>query len=388
MGWTYNTLNPHAETDAPTIAAVGVTFTTASFIIICLRMYVRGFMIKAVGVDDWVIVATWPCSLGFLLVSLLRKSNVNRLRDTIEADAGNRNEMGTWTSTSRRYAGQEHLQLRSGKILIYSSGIALILTISKLQYAGAPFYISSIWGFKLSLLFSFLRIAAEKKYKIAIIGLMVACTIFNLCFLIIQLNLCIPAAKQWDPSITTGHCLAAVPFYTSMASITIVFDVLIMLTPFPMLLNSRLPNRKKVAILGIFSLGTFVTAIQIIRILSIKSLANYIDSSKLIMWSMVENNLGIMAASIPPLAPLFRSFRDKSSKGNSRTTIPARASTYILQSMRPHKDGLLELGRGNDGSQSYSNTITGGTTQGTSDEFTRDSTILRTTEVTVEKHGV
>ena len=50
MGWTYNTLNPHAETDAPTIAAVGITFTTASFIIICLRMYVRGFMIKAVGV--------------------------------------------------------------------------------------------------------------------------------------------------------------------------------------------------------------------------------------------------------------------------------------------------------------------------------------------------
>lgn len=49
MGWTYNTLNPHAETDASTIAAVGIVFTTASFIIICLRMYVRGFMIKAIG---------------------------------------------------------------------------------------------------------------------------------------------------------------------------------------------------------------------------------------------------------------------------------------------------------------------------------------------------
>lgn len=160
-----------------------------------------------------------------------------------------------------------------------------------------------------------------------------------------------------------------------------------MLTPFPMLLKSHLPTRKKVALLGIFSLGSFVTAIQIIRILTIKSLANYIDSSKLIMWSMVENNLGIMAASIPPLAPLFRSFRDKSSKGNSRTPMPGRASSYILQSMRPNKDGLLELGRGNDGSQSYSNTITGGTTHNNSDELLRDSTIMRTTEVTVEKHG-
>ncbi|TVY18528.1 hypothetical protein LARI1_G004162 [Lachnellula arida] len=352
MGWTYNTLNPHAETNASTIAAVGIVFTTASFIIICLRIYVRGFMIKALGADDWIIVFTWPCSLGFLIVTLLQ---------------------------TRWGLGLQHLADMPDEN-IFNFGV--------LQYAGAPFYISSIWGFKISLLFSFLRIAAEKKYKVAIITLMVACTIFNLCFLIVQLNLCIPAAAQWDPSITNGHCLAAVPFYTSMASITIIFDVLIMLTPFPMLLNSRLPTRKKVAILGIFSLGSFVTAIQIIRILSIKSLANYIDSSKLIMWSMVENNLGIMVASIPPLAPLFRSFRDKSSKGNSRTPMPGRASSYILHSMRPNKDGLLELGRGNDGSESYSNTITGGTMHNNSDELLRDSTIMRTTEVTVEKNDL
>lgn len=32
-------------------------------------------------------------------------------------------------------------------------------------------------------------------------------------------------AKQWDPKITVGKCLPAVPFYTSMASLTICFDV-------------------------------------------------------------------------------------------------------------------------------------------------------------------
>jgi hypothetical protein len=32
-------------------------------------------------------------------------------------------------------------------------------------------------------------------------------------------------AKQWDPKITWGKCLPAVNFYTGMASLTICFDV-------------------------------------------------------------------------------------------------------------------------------------------------------------------
>ena len=84
MGWTYNTLNPDAKTSAPVIAAVGITFTTLSFMVVALRMYVRGWMIKAIGigetstaleegkgcftdepdVDDWIIVVTWVSFLG------------------------------------------------------------------------------------------------------------------------------------------------------------------------------------------------------------------------------------------------------------------------------------------------------------------------------------
>lgn len=48
---------------------------------------------------------------------------------------------------------------------------------------------------------------------------------FHLSFLLVQVNLCQPARKQWDPAVTWGSCIPGVPFYTSMASITIVFDV-------------------------------------------------------------------------------------------------------------------------------------------------------------------
>lgn len=55
MGWTYNTVDD-AATNAPAIAAVGITFTTLSFVVVALRMYVRGWMIKAIGAGElgWV----------------------------------------------------------------------------------------------------------------------------------------------------------------------------------------------------------------------------------------------------------------------------------------------------------------------------------------------
>ncbi|RFU28978.1 hypothetical protein B7463_g7354, partial [Scytalidium lignicola] len=339
MGWTFNTANPDAETNAPTIAAVGITFTAFSFIIVCLRMYVRGFLIKAVGIET-----KWGLGL-------------QHLSDMPDAN-------------------------------IYNFGL--------LQFIGAPFYISSILGFKLALLFSFLRIVVATSYRYALIGIMVACCAFHFCFLVVQINLCNPVAKQWDPKITTGYCITAVPFYTSMASLTIMFDVIIMLSPFPLLIKSRIPTRKKFALLALFSLGIFISIIQIIRILTIRSLANYIDSSQLIMWSMVENNLGIIVSCIPTLAPLVKYFRE-GSKGYSSNTAQSRTRgngglSYNLRNMKSGTHGHVTLGSHNDMSDLGQNgenmtAVVGGThMDNSSEEFIirdKDKRIQATTEVTV-----
>lgn len=67
-----------------------------------------------------------------------------------------------------------------------------------------------------------------------------------------------------------------------------------MLLPFPVLLRSHIQKRKKLVLLGLLGLGVFITIIQVIRIRTIKNLANYLDSASLIMWSTVENNMGII----------------------------------------------------------------------------------------------
>jgi hypothetical protein len=123
-----------------------------------------------------------------------------------------------------------------------------------------------------------------------------------------------------------------------------------MILPFPVLVKSQIQKRKKFALLGLLTLGTFITIIQVVRIQTVKNLANYLDSSKLIMWSTVENNLGIIVASIPTLAPLFKYYAEKTQKSSTaKSASQSRSrSLYALKSLRSTRQESLPLGSGVD----------------------------------------
>jgi hypothetical protein len=161
-----------------------------------------------------------------------------------------------------------------------------------------------------------------------------------------------------------------------------------MLLPFPVLLHSQIQNRKKVVLLGLLALGTFITIIQVIRIRTVRNLANYLDSSSLIMWSAVENNMGIIVASVPTLAPLFKYFADrKTNSGNSGYW--SRPSVYVLKSRT--RQGSIPLG-----SVGHHTSHVRGPSEGGSEEYIMGDVahITKKTEVTVSsaegkrEHGI
>jgi hypothetical protein len=52
MGWTYNTADSVAN-DGPQITAVAIALTSASLSFLLLRLYVRVWMIKAIGAGTY-----------------------------------------------------------------------------------------------------------------------------------------------------------------------------------------------------------------------------------------------------------------------------------------------------------------------------------------------
>ncbi|KAK8849111.1 integral membrane protein [Apiospora arundinis] len=227
-----------------------------------------------------------------------------------------------------------------------------------IQFISAPFYIISVLCFKLSLLFSYLRIIPGRRWRITIITVAVGCIMFHFIYLVVQMSRCLPPGAAWSPSIATGFCVAPVPFFISMASITMVFDLVVMFLPFPTLWQSRIQKRRKAVLLGLFATGLFITVIQIVRIQTIKNPADFLDPSKLVMWSYIEANLAIVVVCVPTLSPLATYFAEIKTSRTGTTTgtwtgsrgtraataapVPSSSSSsaYALQPWRP--DGAAE----------------------------------------------
>lgn len=84
-----------------------------------------------------------------------------------------------------------------------------------------------------------------------------------------------------------------VPFYFALAGTSIGLDLIIIALPLPVLWKLQLRLKQKIILAGLFTLGFFVTVIQIIRIFTVKDLKTYTDSKNIVIWSCVEISLGV-----------------------------------------------------------------------------------------------
>lgn len=106
----------------------------------------------------------------------------------------------------------------------YASSLHL-LPVEKLQAdLGTPSYVVALYGFKMSLLLSYLRFIPGT-FRIVSQVVIVLCTMAHIAFLCIFLLTCVPVQMMWDSTVTEGKCIDGVAFYMSFSSITIIFDV-------------------------------------------------------------------------------------------------------------------------------------------------------------------
>ncbi|KAK5995367.1 hypothetical protein PT974_03771 [Cladobotryum mycophilum] len=323
MAWAYNTPDGTAN-NAPTIVAVALSVTILALISLLLRLYVRIFMLKNMGLDDWIIIVAWIGGCGYTVATIV--------------------------------------QTKWGLGLVHIDDMPdqNIINFGVMQYIGAPFYVIGIWGFKVSLLVSYVRLVPPH-YRIVPIIVASITTAAHVAFILVFLFMCSPIDKIWKP-LVPGHCVEQVTFYLTFSSLTIIFDVVTLVLPFPVLVKLQMKLRKKLVLLGLFALGIFVTIVQIIRIQTIESLSDYLDSAESIKWSIVETAVGIIIACVPTLAPLVKSFaeRTRNTSGGSGSAglrvspigggsgSGSEFAHNPLQSWRGAKSGMKCLGTGVD----------------------------------------
>lgn len=269
--WIHNgTEHLDAISDYRTILGVCIVLPIITTLIVLMRLYTRGHILHSLGFDDWVILASALCAIVY---------------------------SGLCIGQSRWGLGLP-LQLRPKPNLNEYSVI---------NFTGRPFYMVGILGFKVALCWAYLRIlkaSPNPHYKILILIVMAGAIIGHLAGTLILIFQCKPVQKSWQPQ-TKGKCMPNDATFYGLAAVTIFFDVIIFFLPIPLLLKLNINLKKKIALCCVFLLGLLTTVCSIMRMVQILTIARTGNSTMLVLWGVIELNVGIILTCIPTLGPLF-----------------------------------------------------------------------------------
>lgn len=126
---------------------------------------------------------------------------------------------------------------------------------------------------------------------------------------------CNPIPAAWNLAITNKKCVNINAFYLANAATNIATDLMTYCLPWNTVRKLQVPRRQKMAVGVMLGLGLFACVSSIIRITYIPQMLQSTDPTYVISgamyWSVIETNIGILAASIPSFKALVKRFLPK-----------------------------------------------------------------------------
>ncbi|KAH7304442.1 hypothetical protein B0I35DRAFT_329575, partial [Stachybotrys elegans] len=182
-------------------------------------------------------------------------------------------------------------------------------TIFQLFYIAQILYVLVQVTAKVSILVLFSRIFPATWLQRAIITFGVFLVGHGLIYMLVVILQCLPVNAVWGRTIT-GKCLDITAITVSGAIFSIVEDIVIFALPIKEVFQLRLTMQKRIALILMFSVGSFACVTSIMRLKYTVSFANSLDSTwdsvDVVNWSIIEVACAIICASLPTLRPLLR----------------------------------------------------------------------------------
>ncbi|KAJ0116987.1 hypothetical protein J7T55_003402 [Diaporthe amygdali] len=285
------------------IIACAVLTWLISALVVGSRMYLRGHLMKLLGAEDWVILASLFFSLaqsiGFI----------------IEASFG---------------LGRHSLAIPPENYvpMLEASWFTIL------------FYASSLSLSKISVLLLYLRTLTYDWTRKILLGFLVVVIVTSAVNLILDFTACIPLDAFWDFEVQARYCHSNEVYY-ALTGLQIGTDFLIFLLPLPVVWSIRAPKDQKIVLSIVFSFGFFICIVSIIRIVL---LANAIGGSDysynavdINYWSLVEVNTAIVCASIMTLKPLWNRIFAASTRQSTGTPEEANHINLPTIGSRPSR---------------------------------------------------
>lgn len=127
---------------------------------------------------------------------------------------------------------------------------------------------------------------------------------FNILAVVLR---CLPVARNWDPTITTGHCADQLPIVLTVSTWSLFLSLMVWSLPVPMVWRLQTTRKRKIALTLLFALGIFDIIVGIVRVVTITRV-DFVDFTysevPALQWLLVEPAVAILCASLPTIRPL------------------------------------------------------------------------------------
>ncbi|KEQ93815.1 hypothetical protein AUEXF2481DRAFT_30894 [Aureobasidium subglaciale EXF-2481] len=280
--------SPDASYHAPSsyhyeaLTAIAATFLALTVTFTSLRFFVRGYMIRALGWDDWLILLalnSFICQAAFLIhIAWMEKSH--------------------------------NLEL----IKPLSSTLEYVV----LEFA---FYLLTSLALKLSLAVFFLRIVLEKWQRQTIIISTVIFSLYTFGFFFVAIFQCGDPSKYLLHKVQ-GKCMS----WSALGPLNYIHGVMNALTdwvfvslPILVVRKANMRGRDKWSVVFVLIVGVLGSVASVVRLFYINDLHSgdqdattfFSNASTIAIASTIEPGMGIIAACMATLRPLFKSVLDR-----------------------------------------------------------------------------
>ncbi|KAI1098861.1 hypothetical protein F4804DRAFT_323668 [Jackrogersella minutella] len=111
------------------------------------------------------------------------------------------------------------------------------------------------------------------------------------------------------------NCVNTISFYYAVSITGFITDLMILISPLPIIIRLQMPLKNKIAVAGILMLGAVVCAAGIARFVTFINIgrgiiANINDltyfTTPVFAWTMIESSLAVVGANLPLLRPLLQ----------------------------------------------------------------------------------
>ncbi|KAF7717524.1 Uncharacterized protein PECH_005452 [Penicillium ucsense] len=263
-------------------AIVGILFVAcfAAFILL-LRLYARTFLVKRLGLDDWLAVLTMIIYIPFVVLCIIL------------------------------------IKLGSGRHIEYIQYVLPLSTVRQtevLDFVAHIFYTTALFLCRLSGLAFYFRISAQKsKLRLAII--FVACLMFGayLPQLFLLIFHCLPVTGlwpyEWQTEPVSYQCITWGLVYSVNSGVSLACDVMMFIIPGILIHRLHISSRQKVQLSIVMFPGVLVIVISAIRVWLVVEGQWATDGSwaynPMLCVENAEISGTLIALSVPALKPLF-----------------------------------------------------------------------------------